>query len=298
MKNRKMMSAVLSVVLATGMMFPAMPANAEDIVETIPHWFGCGYQHYDGMVYDITASEGTVTVLGRCEIPYTPEMLEGDYIKFGTVEYRTDEADLYFVAGVPRSGSFWVDETVNGNVRTATIWCKHGKDGLVAGEVFYFTIIGADTEKDYTVKVFDSTYVVPHCVDGQYAGSGYEDDEIVLENPELPEMIPDTPDIPPVPDIPAETQETTVQTTIPVTTATTTTTIATTETIPVETIIQTVIVNVPVHEAEYVAVVQTEPKPETVTPETTATETVSATETVTEEEEKEGLSLFSVGNML
>ena len=122
-------------------------ANAEDIVETIPHWFGCGYQRYDGMVYDVTASEGKMTVTARCEIPYTPELLEGDYIKFGNVTYRTDEAELYFYPESFTTGNFYVEEAVNGAEHTVTIWCKHGRDGLVTGEVFNFSLVALDDEK-------------------------------------------------------------------------------------------------------------------------------------------------------
>jgi len=53
-------------------------------------------------------------------------------------------------------------------------------------------------------------------------------------------------------------------------------------------------VTVPVHEAEYVSISQTEPKQETTAPETVATEAVATTETVVEEDEEEKYSRFDL----
>lgn len=180
--------------------------------DKLTHWFGSGYaRYYDSVDYNInTMVDGTITVSATANRSYTPEELEGDYIKFGMIKYSDTSTVLQFDTASFTNGSFFtVDKTPDGapsDLHYIEIWCKHAAWGLKEGSVFELTLAPINDRVCAKVELFDKSYQMVNRSGGGYAGINHYTSYTFDEWYESTHAIEVTPIVttPPAPSVPDE----------------------------------------------------------------------------------------------
>lgn len=151
-------------------------AQGASEVDYTTHWFGSGYtRYYDAVDYSVTTMvDGTINVAATVNRSYTPDELEGDYIKFGIIKYSDDNTRLQFDTAKFTNGEFFtVDKTPEGSpseLHCIEIWCKHAAWGLSEGAIFNFTLSPTSESVRAKVEIFDKSYQMVNSTGGGYAG--------------------------------------------------------------------------------------------------------------------------------
>ena len=150
------LSAIVMIGMLNTYTASATEEKSDDPLEiyTYNHWFGSGYRRYeDGIGYDIEIRRnGEVYVTASCNKPYTPEELEGDFIKFGSIVYDNSIYDMeYSYEEYGNCGYMYTEDAVSGSTTTNTFWCKHATFGIESDYVFELWL--HPVKENFTTKV-------------------------------------------------------------------------------------------------------------------------------------------------